>query len=204
MSLYNASNAQSISDNEMKFVLVVLKSPEMQYNANSISKVINISPMGALKIAKKLERQGILRSKVLGRTIFYSIKLDTSYVQKYLGFLLNREAEFASPYVKRWVNEVRKINNVHIAVLYGSVLSKHDEAKDIDLLLVSDNKRFNKLKKEVGEINKLNDKKLHPLYQSEKDLSNNIRKQDKVILNAIKGLVVSGEEKLINILTDKE
>src|SRR3990167_5477294 len=105
MSLYNASNAQSISDNEMKFVLVVLKSPEMQYNANSISKVINISPMGALKIAKKLERQGILRSKVLGRTIFYSIKLDTSYVQKYLGFLLNREAEFASPYVKRWVNE---------------------------------------------------------------------------------------------------
>jgi len=51
---------KGITDNEMRFVLGIFKSPELEYNANSISKLIGISSMGALKIAKRLEKENIL------------------------------------------------------------------------------------------------------------------------------------------------
>ncbi|MBI3036864.1 hypothetical protein HYY73_03895, partial [Candidatus Woesearchaeota archaeon] len=56
---------KDITDNEMHFVLGIFKSPELEYNANSISKLIRISSMGALKIAKRLEKENILISREL-------------------------------------------------------------------------------------------------------------------------------------------
>lgn len=156
--------------------------------------------MGALKIAKRLEKEGILISKELGKAKFYKINLDNDYPKQYIKFLLKREAEQASAYVKRWVNEIKQIKNAHSAVLFGSVLKKEKEANDIDVLLITDGKKFSALKKEIEEINLLNAKKLHPLYQSKKDLIENIKKGDKPILNAIKGVVVFGEDTIISLM----
>ena len=49
-------------------------------------------------------------------------------------------------------------------------------------------------------MNKINEKEIHAVYQSSKDLQENILKQDKVVLNAIKGIVAFGEGKLIELL----
>ena len=89
---------------------------------------------------------------------------------------------------------IKKIKNSDVAILFGSVLSKHDKASDIDVLFVVSQKNFSELKKEIEAINRLNDKKIHPVYQSKHDLIENISKEDKVILNAIKGIIVFGEE----------
>lgn len=190
---------KDITNNEMLFVLSIFKSPEREYNANSIAKHLKISAMGALKIAKKLEKEGILVSRELGKARFYKLNLNNDYVKQYVQFLLKREAEQASAYVKRWVNEIKKIKNAYSAVLFGSVLKKEKEAEDIDVLLITDKKRFPGLKKEIEEINLLNDKKLHPLCQTKEDLIKNIKKEDKPILNAIKGIVVFGEGILIDL-----
>lgn len=61
-------------------------------------------------------------------------------------------------------------------------------------------KRFPKLKKEVENINLINVKRLHPMYQSRKDVKANIKKEDKALLNAIKGIVAFGGGKLINLI----
>ena len=47
---------KDITNNEMLFVLSIFKSPEKEYNANNMAKHLGISPMGALKIAKRLEK----------------------------------------------------------------------------------------------------------------------------------------------------
>lgn len=191
---------KDITNNEMLFVLSIFKSPEIEYNANSIAKYIGISPMGALKIAKRLEKENILISKELGRAIFYKLNFNNDYVKQYVKFLLKRESEQASAYVKRWVSELKKIKSAEAAILFGSVLKRHNEAKDIDVLLITDKKKFPKLKKEIKDINLINIKKLHPLYQEKEDLRRNIKKGDKPILNAIKGIVVFGEDKIISLL----
>ncbi|MDO8550950.1 MAG: hypothetical protein Q7S39_12485 [Ignavibacteria bacterium] len=191
---------EKITNNEMLFVLSIFKSPEIEYNANSIAKHMGISSMGALKIAKRLEKENILTSRELGRARFYKLNFNNDYVRQYVKFVLKRESEQAPVYIKRWVTELRKIRGADFAILFGSVLKKHEEAKDIDVLLITDKRRFPKLKKEVDEINLINTKKLHPLYQTRKDLKENIKKRDKPVLDAIKGIIVFGEDKIISLL----
>ena len=191
---------KSITSNEINFVLQILKNPKQDYNANSISKELGISSMGALKIAKKLEKENILISRKLGKAIFYNINYKSEYTNHYLSFIFKKQVEQSSPYIKRWIYEIKKIKNSDISILFGSVLSKHDKANDIDVLFVTSQKNFSGLKQEIENINRINDKKIHPIYQSEKDLIESIKKEDKVILNAIKGIVVFGEDIFLDLV----
>ena len=190
---------KDITNNEMRFVLVIFKNPEKEYNTSNIAEILGISPMGALKIARSLEKENIVKSREIGKARVYQLNLQDAYVRQYLKFLLKREAEQAPAYIKMWVNELRKIKNADAAVLFGSIL-RSKEARDIDVLLITSQKRFSKLKKEVENINLINIKKLHPIYQSEKDIKTNINNGDKALLNAIKGIVIFGEDKLIDLL----
>ncbi len=183
----------------MQFVLNLLKSPEMQFNAHNLSKKIGISHMGALKIARNLENEGIIKSMRIGKGIYYTLNFERSYVKNYLKFLLSREGEHALPYIKRWINELKKITKSEIIILFGSVLTKYDKANDIDVLFITDNKNFSLLKKEIETINLINIKKIHPIYQSEEDFRKNMKK-DKMILNAIKGIFIRGEELFIELI----
>ncbi|MDO8741384.1 MAG: winged helix-turn-helix domain-containing protein [Candidatus Woesearchaeota archaeon] len=191
---------RDIAKNEMLFILGIFKNPATEYNASSIARAMGISPMGALKIARRIEKEGIIVSRQLGRARFYQLALENDYVREYIKFLLKREAEQASSYVKVWLREISKIKNADFALLFGSVLNKQKEAKDVDVLLAAEQKRFQKLKKEVEKINFVNIKKLHPIYQSKEDIKSNIKKQDKIILNAIKGIVAFGEDTFIDVM----
>ena len=191
---------KEITNNEMAFVLGIFKSPEVEYNANSIAKLIGISSMGALKIAKRLEKESIIVSRVLGKAKFYKLCMGSDYVRDYVKFLLRREAEHAHPYVKVWVNEIRKLKSADAAILFGSVLRKYGEAGDIDVVLVTDEKKYSKLGKEVEDVNQVNVKRLHPVYQSKADFMKNIGKGDKVLLSAVKGIVVFGEDLIIEVM----
>lgn len=185
---------RGITNNEMKFVLSILKSPEKQYNANSLAKLIGLSRMGALKIAKRLEKERIISSSELGKAKFYKLNLDNGYVRSYVKFLLNLEAEHAHPYVKVWIEDVRKIKSADAALLFGSVLRKQKEARDIDVVLIIKPKKFKKVQKEIEEINEMHTKRLHPIHMAKGDLAKNLKKGNEAMLEAIKGIVVFGED----------
>lgn len=180
------------TENEMRISLIILKNPEKMYNANSIAKEAGISAMGALKILKKLEKSDILMGEKLGKAVFYKINKENEYARAYLSFLLKKEAQEAPPQVKRWLTELKKIKNVKAAILFGSVLRNEKAAHDIDVLIVIDEEEFSKVKKEIEKLNAISNKHIHALYQTEGDLKESIKKQDKVILSAIKGIEVIG------------
>ena len=46
-----------ITEKEMQFILLLFKNPEKDYNAHTIAKELNMSAMGALKIARRLEKE---------------------------------------------------------------------------------------------------------------------------------------------------
>ena len=192
---------QEISKNEMMLVLMILKHPELDFNANSISKKLGLSAMGALKIAKRLEKEGILLSKKFGKAVFYKLNFGSDYAIQYLKLVIKREAEQAHSYLKMWISEIRKIKSADAAILFGSVIKKHNEANDIDVLFVTSQKKFSSLKKEIEEINSINIKKIHPVYQTKEDFINNLKKQDSIVLNSIKGIIVFGEDVIIKTLT---
>ena len=188
----------TITKNEMQTILSIVKSPEMMYNANNLAKVLEITSMGTLKILKKLEQELILKSKQIGKARIYRINLDDDYSKNYINLLLSREALHSSPQIKRWASELKKIKHADLIILFGSVLDKK-EPIDIDVLFVTEQKNFKKLKDEIKELNQINVKNVHPVYQSKEDLILNIKEKDKVILNAIKGIFIKGENNFLEV-----
>ena len=193
---------RDITNNEMMFMINLLKSPEIEFNANSMAKLLGISRMGALKIARKLEKEEIINSKEMGKAKFYKLNFDSGYAMEYLKFLLKMEAEQAHPYVKAWIQEIRKIKSADAAILFGSVLRKHGEAGDIDVMLIIEPKKYKKVQKEIGEIDELSTKKIHPMYQTKQDIIRNLKKGDKPLLSAMKGVIAFGEDLIIKSAID--
>jgi DNA-binding MarR family transcriptional regulator len=192
---------EEITKAEIKTVLRLVKSPETEYNANSLANVVGITPMGALKILKRLEKDSILKVRKVGKAFIYRINAEDDYARHYVALLLAREARYSKPQIKRWVVELKKVKNAEIIILYGSIL-EHDNPKDIDVLVVVDKTKFLKIKKDIEEINKINIKKIHAVYQTFEDIVNNIKKRHNPILRAIKGIVVAGEEKFIGVYNE--
>lgn len=188
---------QTITSNETELVLTVLKNPRVQYSATNLAEKVGISPMGALKIVKNLEKEGLLTSKTVGKSIIYNIDMFPEYNKQYLKFLLQREAQQAKPYTKVWINELKKVTAAEIIILFGSILKK-DSVQDIDVLFVT--KELSKLKKEIQGIEVLSTTKIHPVFQSQEDFRKNIRKEDKALLSAIRGIVVKGEDVYMELM----
>jgi len=195
-----------ITGNEMETLLLLLKDFDADYNANNLSKKLGITPMGALKILKKMERQKLLNAKQMGKAVFYKPDLDSNYTKtflEFLEFLLQKKAEETKSRVKRWVKELRTLqNNAEIGILFGSVLEK-ESYNDVDLLIVLKQSQNSKINLLINEIRRINIKRIHVIKQTKEDLKQNIKKGDKVVLNAIKnGMVFFGYEKIIKVIQD--
>ena len=194
---------ESITKNKIKVLLFLLKDFSVDYNANSLSKKVHLTSMGALKILKRLEKQELVISKKIGNAVFYKINFASDYARSYLEFILRQETEQSIPRVKRWVKELNKLRDVsEIGLLFGSVL-KSEVYSDVDLLLVikpSDNIKANKI---IHKINELGVKRVNAVKQTNGDFIGNLKKRDKVLLNAIKnGIVLFGYGSFFEVIKD--
>ena len=95
----------TLTQKEKEVLLILFKDFTNFYNANSISKVLNISHVGAQKIFKRLLNQNLLIDKKIGKSIIYKLKLDDDYVKKLIIFLLADEANN----FKRWKEEFKEL-----------------------------------------------------------------------------------------------
>jgi predicted nucleotidyltransferase len=187
-------------DNKEKAVLRILKDVSKEYNANNLSKKLGLSSMGTLKILRNLEKEEVVNSRKVSNIKFYEFDFKNSYARDYASLIFRKEAESSQSFLRRWIKEIRKIKNAKIGILFGSILRKGKSANDVDVLFVVDQKDFDKLKKEVSELNKLADKKIHPVYQTKKDFIKNLVSEDEVVLEIIKGILVFGEKEFVEIL----
>ena len=192
-----------LTTNEMKIILKLFKDFNSRYNANNLSKTMGITPMGTLKILKKLHEQRILKQEVLGKAAFYSIDFNSDYSKSCIKFLLHKEAQESIPRVKRWVSELEKLEpHAEIVLLFGSVL-RSKEFNDIDVLLVIKEKNLNMLKNLIKEIDIVNVKKIHPVLQTTEDMRKNITGKDEIVLEALKrGIVLHGYDKFVEVISN--
>ncbi|NQU79008.1 hypothetical protein HQ545_04530 [Candidatus Woesearchaeota archaeon] len=192
---------ETVTMNEMNAVLTLFKDFSTDYNANNLSKRLGLTPMGTLKILKRLEKQGILKSRQMGRAVFYRMDFSNDYTRTYLRFILQKEAEHSTPRVKRWVKELRKFKDAaDIGILFGSVLS-HKEFSDVDVLLVFKHNQNKKINSLLKEISGLSVKRIHAVKQTKDDLKVNIKSMDKVVLSILRrGIVLFGYDQLIKVV----
>lgn len=188
----------TITRKEKEAILLLFKDFTSYYNANSLSKVLDISRIGAMKILKKLLNENLLVSKKIGKSIIYRVKLEDDYVQHLIAFLLTDEAND----FKRWKEEFKELfKGNRIVMLYGSAIKNYSAAKDIDLMLIIKRTDYAAIKKIVKERQNMLPKKIHAIELTANDFLQNIKEKKKAAIDTIKNAVILyGQDKYVTII----
>src|SRR3989344_5606339 len=183
---------------EKKALLVLFKEFNVYYNANSLSKILGISRIGAMKILKKLFNKNILISMQIGKSIIYKVNLSDDYVRKLIAFLLADEAHG----YERWKEEFKELaGKERIVLLYGSVITNYDKARDIDIMIIFKKKDTQKINEILDKRRKLLPKKLHDIKLTAEDIIRNVKLKKPAIINTIKNaIVLFGQDEYVEII----
>lgn len=185
--------------NENEALLLIFKDFSNDYNANSISKKLNITPRGALKILNNLYSENILTRRKLGKAIFYKVNFEDNYAKKLIETLLMKESREKAP---RWLSEFEGLFDMtQILLIYGSAIRAYEKARDIDLLIVIKKSKYKEASKFVDEKNNILLKPIHPLIMSLSDLEKNLKNKNPAMINAMReGYVLNGQDKIIGVI----
>ena len=194
----------SLTENEAKAIDFLIRNFSQEYNINQLSRELKLSPGGIFKILKKLEKQNYLVSDKQGNNIFYKINYKSEETIDTCKFVLSKGK--TTPFIRVQIDDLGKLKQLtKIAIIFGSILTKDKEANDVDIVLIFKEKEFSKIEKALEEINSIKHKKIHAIYQTEKDFADNIRKKDKVILSAIKtGIVLWGRDLFLEAIKNEQ
>lgn len=186
------------TNNEKKALLIIFKDLDNYYNANSLSKKLNISRIGMMKLLKKLKKNEILKSKLIGKSKVYKINLDSDYVMDMISFLLSDEANN----FKRWKDEFKDLFvDGRIVAIYGSAIINYSNANDIDLMVIKENEKSLKITKIINEKQKILPKKIHLIDISPDEFLENLEKKQKSITNIVKNAVILfGQTKYVRLI----
>jgi hypothetical protein len=176
-----------LTKNEQEALLILYKGIANFYNANSMSKELKITQVGAMKLLKRLEKNGILLNKMIGKSIIYKPKIEEELVQKLIAFALINEA---GKY-KRWKDEFKPLyKKDRILLFYGSASRDYSNAKDIDIFIVTDKKEFNEVDREIQKIQEMLPKKIHLIKATKEELAKNIKEKNKPMTEIIKTSII--------------
>jgi len=193
----NEKNKGNIS-NERRLLLLLFKNPLELFNSRVLAGKIGISHVGAFKIMRKLEEKKMVVSRMVGKARVYLINKENFVARKEIELALMLEAQENN----KWIEEFKDLRGVSDSViLFGSVLRNEKEAKDIDLLIISEKQSFSAIKHIIGSKNKILTKKIHPIIQTKEDFNKDFFNKNKVTLEIIKtGVILFGQENINNLI----
>lgn len=191
---------ESLTKNEARAIDFLIRNFKEKNSINELGKKLSISPRGIYKILKKLEKAKALIPERIGNAVYYRINLNEDPVLKLAEFVLMQNS--LNPYAQIQAEDLKQLKGIaQSCILYGSVLTKGREARDIDVLIVLDKKHFTKVNDILDKIKSLKPKKVHEVMQTKEDIMNNIKKGDKVVLDIIrKGKVLWGAEIIVGAI----
>ena len=191
---------QSLTKNEARAIDFLIRNFKEKNSINELGRKLDISPRGIYKILKKLENINVIIPERIGNAIYYRINLAEDSALKLAEFVLM--PGILNPYAKVQAEDLKQLKGIaQSCILYGSVLSKGKEARDIDTLIVLEKKNFSKVNNMLNKIKNMKPKKIHEMVQTKEDLINNIKNGDKVILDIIKkGSILWGAEIIVEAI----
>ena len=190
----------SLTLKERECLLVLFKQFTEFYNANSISKILNISHVGAQKMFHRLLKDNLVVSRRIGKSITFRLNFDEAYVHQLIAFLLADEANN----FKRWKEEFKGVfKEGRIVMIYGSTIKDYAKAHDIDIMIVMDKADVREINKFISEKEEILPKKLHTLLMARHDLLENLKKRNKAMIDIVKNaIILYGQDKYVGVMQD--
>lgn len=180
---------------EQEIVKVLFKDFLAFYNSRSMSKAVGISHAGAFKILKRLEKREIVKPRRIGRAVIYSINFENPVAVKEIEMALVVEAQG----YKRWLEEFKSLKDrAKFAILFGSIIKDEKSARDVDILVVAEKKRFSEIKRIISERSRLSNKRIHLILQSPEEFKKDVNNRNKAMIEIIKkGAVLFGQDEIV-------
>jgi len=192
----------SLTLKERETILLLFKDYNTFYNANSISKVLNISHVGSQKIFKRALQENLVTRRTIGKSIIYKLNFNNDYVTNLVSFLLADEANK----FKRWKEEFKELfKKDRIVMLFGSAIKDYAHAHDIDIMVVLENKEVKKADAILKKKEEILPKKIHAIKLTRSDLLKNLKREDKVFIDIIKNaIILYGQDTYVEIMKNAQ
>ena len=197
--IYTLKVYTMLTNNEsavLRFLMVSLE----QHSINEIAKECKLSPNGAYKILKKLEKLEIIKVENIANIKSYTLNFYNEITPTYLQLALV-DVRIKLPKIKIRLEDFISFKGVCDAVvIFGSYLTSK-EPRDLDVLFVFTRDKFKDYKQGVETIkNNIKQKKIipypiHDVILTPEDMATNIKTKNKVIQEIIrKGVVLWGQK----------
>lgn len=188
-----------ITNNEKKILKFLLANINSDYSINEIAKKCNLAPNGAYEILKKFGEKEILLSKKIANTKSYKINFDSIEANKLLELALI--PNYKELKIKYRYNDLKPLENVtNLCIIFGSYLKK-ERPNDFDVLFVIKKSDYKKYSEILEKVKRILPFKLHDIIQTKEDITKNIKKEEKLIIEVIsEGIVLWGHEFLIGVI----
>lgn len=186
-----------------KILIILFKEPFIKHTATSLAKTLNITRQGLWKSLNKLAEDKLVILESIGNTkksvVNISLQWENSITIKTLSLLLTKES---SEYERWKINFAELENYTSFMILFGSIICSSKQAKDIDILAIVNNKNSFKLISEaVSKIQKTQAKKVHLIDLTKKEFREELKKQNKGYIDALKkGVVLFGQDDYIKFI----
>ncbi len=189
-----------ITNNEKKILRFLLANFNSDYSINEIAKKCSLAPNGAYEILKKLEEKEILLPKKIANSKSYKINFDSKETNKLLELVLI--PNYNESKIKYRYNDLKPLETItNLCILFGSYATKKEKPNDIDILFVIKKSDYKKYSDALEKVKRILPLKLHDVIQTKEDLTKNIKKQEKLIIQALsEGIVLWGHEFLIEVI----
>ena len=192
---------ERITQNHVDALFFFLQNPLIDVYPNLLSKEIGITRVGTLKLLRTLTEDGFLKVKKVGNSNTYRLSPKLPHVRALLQYVIQEHIKNSSSRIKMWVGRIAEIKSASLSIMFGSVLTK-EKPNDIDVVFVIEQKKISKLREEIHDIDVISTVRIHPIYQTRKNIISNIQKKDPVILKALQGIIVNGSEEYFDILLE--
>ena len=186
-----------------RILIVLLKEPFLIHTITSFASALGSTRQGLWKTLKKLEQDEIVSLETIGKskTSTYIIKLNwkNPLLEKIISFQLTKDTLKE----ERWKNNFAELEQyTKFLIIFGSILNASKEANDIDILAIVKNKNsFRMIDSITLKIQKTQSKKIHMIDLTEEEFANELKKQNKAYLDAIKkGIVLFGIDDYIKFI----
>lgn len=189
-----------ITDNEKRILRFLLANFDKDYSINEIAKNCGLAPNGAYELLKKFGKKRILLFKKIANLKSYKINFESIEANKLLELILipdYKESKISYRY-----NDLKHLEKItKLCIIFGSYITKKEKPNDIDILFVIKKADYNKYTQALDKLKMVVPFKLHDVIQTREDLIKNIRKRDKIVVNAIReGAILWGHEFLIEVI----
>ena len=191
-----------ITKNEKNVLRYLILNYYSKSSINKIAKDCKLAPNGAYKILKKFEKEGVLKFSRISNLKLYYLDFKNSKTKSIIEVALMPET--TSKRIKYRAKDLEPLKELTLAcALFGSYAANKEKASDLDVFFLIGKNNYSKYKEKLREIKGIVPVKIHDLVQTEQDLKDNIKKENKVIFNILKeGIFLWGYDKIIKVLAD--